>query len=314
MERYNGFLDLDKYFKNLHNNSWFTFLFQAKKYIKVYDRYRGQYWINLNNQEYFFKPTDNPYSELVAYRCAKYLEINATPYDLAVFTDKKGVISQNFRKENCSYISGCTVLNDFIKNPDNVAYLRLMGFRGRKKYLLSWKYINNLEVISQAIEYKYKDQNKNYKEAIYKMVVYFIFNILLCQNDGMAPNWELEENENKISLAPIYDNEMCFASKNKGINMSNLSTNFNDAKLSNEKKLDEFLTVSSKEFVELFLEKYESLSVDIFTKIIQSVENSIDNYIPSEVKENIMASFIENREKLEEVLNKHNLIRTRKKC
>jgi len=145
-------------------------------------------------------------------------------------------------------------------------------------------------------------------------VVYFIFNILLCQNDGMAPNWELEENENKISLAPIYDNEMCFASKNKGINMSNLSTNFNDAKLSNEKKLDEFLTVSSKEFVELFLEKYESLSVDIFTKIIQSVENSIDNYIPSEVKENIMASFIENREKLEEVLNKHNLIRTRKKC
>lgn len=144
------------------------------------------------------------------------------------------------------------------------------------------------------------------------LVNLFIFNILVMQNDGMPQNWELEESANGVNLTPIFDNEFCLMFNDMGNITSKLTTNYNDFAHNNYSILEEFLKISSAEYISLFLEKFNSLTLEVFIDLIKKIENKIGCNIPNIYKEAYVANFKKNRENIEEVINKMNLNNTRK--
>lgn len=303
MKRINGFLNIDGYFIKKYKKKYVEGL--VKKISSIH------YVITIDGEEYYFKKISNPYNELLAYEIARFLGLNAVSYDLAVFQNMFGVLSKDFKRKDCNYISGQELLFMYSRMPKNLNILSNMGleqtennnFPDNAPYSYN---INNLEVIWQAIEYRYQQLGiyVDMEKIMNDLVMYFIFNILTLQNDGMAQNWILEESKYGINLCPSFDNELCFQiNDDKKIPTGNLSTNFNDVGLGNYRILEEFLKVSSCEYIELFKEKFNMLSFENFLKLIQRVENKIECSLPNDVKEKYIRLFLMNRQNIERVLN-----------
>lgn len=299
MKRVNGFLNIDGYFIKNYKTKY------PKELISKIDD--NHYTINIDGTNCFFKKTKYPYTELIAYELATYLGIEATPYDLALFQNMYGVISKDFKKANCEYVSGQDILFKYARMAKNIKSLENMGlisneynqFPENAPYSYN---INNLEVIWQALDQRYNG-SEDIKSVMNQIVLYFIFNILSAQSDGMAQNWVLEESDT-VKMVPLFDNELCFKIDSKnGYPKLNLCTNFNDVGKGSYKILDEFLKVSSTEYIELFICKYKMLSLDSFLEILQRVEEKIECVIPEKIKKEYIDIFMLNMHNIETVLN-----------
>lgn len=297
MKRIDGFLDLDKHFNNT---------LKSVTNNVIDGDYAHQYWMIIDGEKYFFKITDNPYAELLAYEVANLLGIDATPYDLAIYRKQEGVISKSYRKENCRYISGRKILESYANAFSNQQIIREMGFN--KQYRITPSGINNLEIIWQAIEYRYNNLNIeiDIEQIMKDLINQFIVNVLISQTDGLPHNWELEEDldNKKVQVVAMFDNECSFSEK---IANSSFATNFNDAGKNNYDILEEFLNVSSKEFVGYFVEKFNALTIEKFMEIIHKVEIKIGAEIPEIYKNTYIEVFDFNRKQIEDVLNKKGL-------
>lgn len=291
MKRINGFLQLDDY---IDDNS-----------IGLVDENDTDCWLKIDNIEYFFKYTQHPYTELICSEIAKTLGIRTASYDLAMFRNYKGVISQSFRKKDCRYVSGTEILNGYLQRVRNIAFLKDMG--AKKNYFLNRflpRDINNLEIIWQAIEYRYNELgiNIDIEKIMNDLILLFIFNILALQNDGLPQNWELEESSNGVFLTPIFDNEYCLSFDDFGNVSSKLTTSFKDGGYSNYQILEEFLKISDNKTIILFLNKFEKLTEKSFLEIIESVEKHIKSEIPTDIKMNYINSFNKNRRLINAIL------------
>ena len=299
MKRANGFLNIDGYFIKKYKRKY------PEEFIKKIND--THYIIEIDGDKYYFKKTKYPYTELLAYEAASFLEIPAIEYDLAYFQSMHGVISKDYKKDDANYISGQDILFQYLKNMWELEKMGLMSNEyNRFSHNAPFSFnINNLEVIWQAIETRYKKLkiDIDIKSIMDNLILYFIFNILTLQCDGMSQNWVLEEKEEGVSLAPIFDNEMCFLLNEKlGLPNSNLSTNFNDIGRGNYKILEEFLKISSEEYVNLFQEKFNMLTIETFNRLINNVESKIESQIPMKIKEEYIKLFNFNRQNIEEVL------------
>lgn len=299
MKRVNGYLNIDGYFIKKYKRKY------PEELIKrINDTH---YIIDIDGEKYYFKKIKNPYTELVAYEVAVFLGIPATEYDLAYFQSMYGVISKDFQKENCHYVSGQDILFQYLKNIWDLEKMGLVSneynqFPDKAPFSFN---INNLEIIWQAIEYRYKRLNVeiDIKSIMDSLILYFTFNILTLQCDGMSQNWMLEESGDNVSLVPIFDNEKCFLLNEKlRVPNTNLATNFNDIGKGNYKILDEFLKISSEEYNRLFQEKFNMLTLEVFCGLLDKVETKINTPIPENIKKEYIKLFIYNRQNVEEVL------------
>lgn len=306
MNRINGFLNIDGYFIKKYKRKYVDGLIK-----KVSDIH---YVVTIDGEDYYFKKTKNFYNELLAYEVATFLGVNVVPYDLAVFQNMYGVISKDFKKKNCNYISGQELLFMYSRMPKSLNYLTNMGLKQTENNQFPdnapYSYnINNLEIIWQAIEHRYKKLGiyVDLEKIMNELVMYFIFNILVMQNDGASQNWVLEESEYGVNLCPFFDNAETFTiDEDKELPVSNLSTNFNDVGLGNYRILEEFLKVSDQAYIDLFKEKFESLTEEAFLQLIQRVENKIECSLKEDVKDKYLIMFRQNKEKIEEILNNLN--------
>lgn len=196
-----------------------------------------------NDKEYFYKYNENTalYNELVAEELAQDFGIDHVNYDLALFDNHQGYISESYKKDNVDYIFGSDLLYE------------CYGYMTENRNIEEF---NNLKSIWDALEYRYANNpNKNQiiSDLMNQIVNMFIFDIIICNYDRHSDNWEIIESDNEIKLAPIYDNE--------GI----LVTNDNNALVSMLleekvhgilwKAISDFQKVSSSEFTDLIKEK-----------------------------------------------------------
>ncbi|MBQ7031114.1 MAG: hypothetical protein IJN13_01925 [Bacilli bacterium] len=304
MKRINGFLNIDSYFiKNY-----------KKKYVNEFVKKVSDihYIITINGRNYYFKKLKNPYTELLAYEVAAFLGLKSVSYDLAIFQNMYGVISEDFKDKNFKYVSGQDILFEYSRSPRCMTYLENMGLEQTEvnDYPNNAPYsynINNLEIIWQAIEYKYKQLgiNIDIEKIMNELILIFIFNILVMQNDGMSQNWVLEESAYGVNVGLLYDNAEAFKfAEGKHSPQCNFSTNFNDVGLGTYAILEEFLKISDKVYVDLFKEKFNMLTEDVFLKLIQRVEYKIECSIPNEIKTYYLEMFRVNRENIKQVLSK----------
>ena len=287
MKRINGFLNLDSYFNAVHDTD---LIFES-------DYKKGHYWLIIEGEKYYFKPEENAYRELISYNVANKLDIPAVWYDLAVYNNQRGVISKNYCKENCKYIKGYDILDEYFEN--HFGDLIVMGFDptisvGHKRM----SKLNNLEVIKNALIERYKDKI-NVEELIYQFVLLFIFSILTIQKDKSPQNWDIEEGIDRVSLIPLMDNALSFTEPTDKVS---LAASIASSEYSFEECLKEFLMTSSSEEVQLFVDKFNVLTEDAFLDIISKVEIDINSAIPSREKNEIINNFIVNRNNIKKLL------------
>ena len=309
MKRINGFLNIDEYFEIIKKKNNFT-----DDDLEYYGYYKesgynyDHYWLLINGEKYYFKTSAYIYEEVIASECARFLGIDAVVYDLAEFKYLEGVISKSYRKEGYDYVSGDEILLEYLEDNDNIIKLKEMGYDQEKLIQLTRRYkiadsINTLEILWQVLEYRYPRNTEDIKRIMDNFVLIFILNILLSQTDGMPQNWEIEESIDGISLVPFFDGELMFKKLDVQIDSNcSLSVNFNDKNRSNYDILREFLKVSSQEFINLFIEKFNLLTIENFLSIIEQIERRIGTKIPTIDRQEIIDNFIENRERIAIIL------------
>lgn len=306
MERFNGYLDLTKYYQNLKTEK------QCDYYRLIVDGYIRQseyddrhYWLKINEEMYYFKPTIFPYQEIISYHIATMLGYNACFYDLATFSvtkDKiyKGVISKSYHKTGARYISGMKILEEYYKAYPDV--VNDMGLTNAWEGIYEGPYVvdmNNLEIIWQALEYRYADKKVNIEALMNDLVDRYILAILLRSYDFSSYNWELEEIDNAVSVCPLTDNELAFYNEKTTISFS---TSFKDSEKNVKESLKLFLTRSSEEFVDLFVKKFYEFDYEMLLKAIVLTENQVNTKIPEEEKKDIIANYLLNQKEVTEVL------------
>lgn len=288
MERVNGYLVIDGCKREVVNNE------------------KGQYFVYIDGEEYFYKPITYHYKELVAYYAAKMMGIDSCFYDLAVLDKEIGYISKSFRNKNARFILGEELLNNYlngerringrlIKNIDiiNDMGVRALGMNDSNDYVdvnyLGSDDLNNLEVIWQALEDRYKDKI-NISEVMEQFVLMYIFTIIFYDTDKHSGNWGMLENDNNVRLVPLFDNEFILNDCYSGVG---LSVNFKDYNFDIMDSLINFFKISSKDFYNLFVSKFEMVEGNI-ENIFELVEMQIRVKIPDYDKECMQMMFDDN--------------------
>lgn len=292
MKRTNGYIDLDSYYEDLDKKKLDTL-------IKPSDYSDEHFWLTIDEEDYYFKATNFPYNELVCYEIAKLLGMDALEYDLAKFKNFYGVISKNYKKPGYKYIPGYDILKKYYDhNKEIVEKMGLSKINWQEDYESPcYIHMNNLETIWTALEYSYPCFDIS--PSFLKIVNQFIFIILTAQEDKGSQNWEAEESENSIDIVNIFDNESAYLGYDCEVAMS---TNFDDACHKLMDVLKTFLNLSSQEFVNLFLEKYNLLSEEAFLNILDIVEVKTGVNIPESEKTRLISNFKNNRENIKIVL------------
>ena len=293
MERVNGFLKLDGC--------------RCKK-----SSYIGQYYVYIDGEEYYFKPTKSCYNEIVTYYILKFLGIDACSVDLATLNGRYGVISKSLRKEGVNLVSGNVILRSYLSN--SLRFIEKMGFDNRyyrslKLYYLNalsrpFKTINSLDIIWQALEYRYKDEI-NISEVMDQFVVMHLFDIIVNNVDRHEWNWMIEESDEGIRLAPLFDFDCCLKENYKvfemGVNFDDL---YYDGKImdSARDRLANFLDVSSYDYLYLFLNMFNKV-VNNFDIILSEVEEKIIRRIPVYVKKKMRDTLDKKSKQINELLD-----------
>ena len=294
MERVNGYLDLDKYYKELGNTKGLIFGIEDEL---------SQYWLTIEGEKYYFKESDHPLNEIVCYELAKIMGIPAVPYDLAIFKDNYGVISKSYIKENCEYIPGYEILKKYFR--DKLDILIEMGFDVEAAVINRYGgssspyhvQMNNLEIIWEALAYYFP--GKDVSKCMKKIVEQFIFAILTGQIDMSAHNWEVEVSVNGIEAVDNYDNEDSFCSL---ATESEIAVAMHKGKASLKYVLKDFLRISSKEYIDLFLEKYSLLTEENLIKVFNVVENDYKIEMSNSQKQRILECIRKNKIDIDDAL------------
>ena len=306
MKRLEGFLYIDEYQKEPAN---------------VHQKKTNLYWLYINGEEYYFKPSNNYYNELIGYHAATFLGIDACSCDLAILNGQKGIISKSLRKENTHLTSGYDILNEYVYSGlSNLYWIKKMMNQTDilKKWWFNDKYrdksdliangINDLENIWHALEYKYQDDKRfNIEKVMNQIVIMYIYSLLSYDTDKYATNWLIEENKTDIRLAPIYDNEDAFNYTKDKLNQKNRFSSSTTPETYDYNQLEAiniFLSISSSEFSNLFYNMYEKL-LDNFDKIIKNVEIQTGVSIPLTKKLTITNGFYKNMEQIRNHLEQY---------
>lgn len=306
MERVDGYLVID----------------ECKRVVS--DKNDEQYWVYIDDEEYYFKPTvfdlgnecvNFAYKELVGYQAAKFLGIDACYCDLAILNGEKGIISKSLRKNGVNLVSGNEILGDYIAC--NFDIVKDMGMGSElasqtEKYGLgdttryfSAMYINNLEMIWQALEYRYEDKI-NISSVMYQFVLMYMFTIIFGDADKHPGNWFIVEGKDEVKLAALFDNGNIFIGYEEGydidkINM-NFSTRFKDYEVNLVQTLKVFLETSGEEYFDLFINMSDKILMN-FDLILDMVQKQIQGEIPKDEKDKIIVAFNKNQEKINEVID-----------
>ena len=294
MERKNGFIKLD-----------------GCHYVR--SSYMGQYYVYIDGEEYYFKPTKACYNEIVTYHILKFLGIDACYVDLAVLNGKFGVISKSLRKDGVKLVSGNVILRSYLSSSLDV--IEKMGFDKRDYRYLKLYYlnsisncsrtINTLEIIWQALEDRYKDRI-NISEVMDQFVIMHLFDIIVNNADRHEWNWMIEESDTGIKLVPLFDFDCCLK---ENYNSFKMGVNFDDLyyggkiMTSARDRLSNFLEVSSYDYLYLFLSMYEKV-VNNFDMIITSVEDKINRKIPVYVKKKMKDTLDKKGKQINEFLDR----------
>ena len=300
IQRINGFINLDELFKSSK-----CALIDWEIDENMYEEYKGtniKYVFLYNNEKWIYKNLLTPfncYAELIAEELATCFSIPNAHYDLAISNEYgSGVITKNYKKTNANYLNGYNILANYIKD-----ILKVKGIYNLEEKIKSY---NSLQGIWASLEYRYinyPNKIEIVKSLMDQIVNIFIFDLLMANADRHELNWGIVEEQDKIYVQPLYDNEriLIFDSDIRLLPHIDNESSFNSEYESVVRKMVlEFITISGSEYLDWLKEKLFLINKENIEKIFSKVEIRINFSIPLEIKNDILIKF----EKITEIIDK----------
>lgn len=227
--------------------------------------------IMVEQELYYYKYVSsiaNTYNELIASEIAKQFGIKCADTDIGTIDSNIVILSKNFVM-NSKFIKMDDILKEVYDVEDSDLY-------------------NNIEDVSYALKKKY---NKDLKDDITKI---FLFDMLIANGDRHSQNYGILEKDNRVSLAPLFDNEEMLGSDYLFENIYSFGVNRQDYYgnlYANYSILEKFLSTTND--YDLFLEKKkEIINKENIENILRKVESKLNhNKIPSRLREKIKERF-----------------------
>lgn len=265
--------------------------------------YRNQYWVEIDGEEYYFKPTDDFYVELICYHAANFLGFDACYLDLAILNGEKGIISKSLKKEDVNLVSGTDILNQYLVASEDVVRDMRYKFKIYRNAFKGAQTINSLEMIWQALEFKYKDK-ANIEEIMHQIVKMYFLDIILNNWDRHGDNWMIEESVDGIRLAPLFDWNIALKEDFCRFEMGTSATDLrkdNFGKGAFQKMVYNFFEISSSEYFEMFINIFNKVN-DNFYDIVRHAEKQIRVKIPILPKLKLFLNFYKIKKCINEVI------------
>ena len=286
MKRTDGMLDLNACFdnKNYHELVTAGILKPLKNKIDNYkdDGKLSNFILFINGEMYYVKECAIWYAELIVNEFLKLIGIDCLDYDVATFDGEVYVLSKYYKKYDCEYISGDEILKDFYTDVDSQEYIDVINPSEQDRKRLEF-YLNNLESIWLALDYRYKN-HPDKEKIVYNLMMelkkrYFLKTFLLTDVDYHPGNWEIEEGE-EIKLSPVYDNAACLENDIFGLpfGCTPESTEYGIFK-----HLDAFFGISASEEIEYLDGFLEGVKPSLFDEAIRRVEEKYGLTIPGKM-------------------------------
>lgn len=245
--------------------------------------------LDINGETYYIKRPETEeklLGELVAVKLLDKINLPHVQYYLGKYFDDVVLISKSFKKSSCNYIQGLTILDDYnetVPEPKDISDL------------------NNLEDIWQALEYRYsKRKTPEQTLAIVsnlmeELTTLFSFDIVIGNTDRHQSNWVVEEGPDGINLATIYDNEYLLDAYLDSSHITTFSMTSSYEELcqavSPEQTIENYIKISSEEFINKLQQIKENLSVTTFTSALNEVEHDFNENIPPKIKDKLISSY-----------------------
>lgn len=262
------------------------------------------FFVNIHGIKIYFKEStkEGIVNELIIDSICKLFNKDVLEQDYGYITDKYnrkvyGLISNNYKDDNYSYISLDTILNDYyvyITN-NNINYEKIRIYE-----------LVNLETIWQALEYRYRNID-NSKEIVKKLmeelVSRLLIDILTGQNDRYEFNIEIKEKDSDIKLANIYGNEegLMYDKFDMGVTMDSLKYK-GDYMAS---LLNEFFNISESKYIDIFNLMLDKLNIDKFKLIVNDIKLQVkDLEIPDGYFNELISRYSKYYNEYKNIVNK----------
>ena len=262
------------------------------------------FFVNIHGIKIYFKEStkEGIVNELIIDSICKLFNKDVLEQDYGYITDKYnrkvyGLISNNYKDDNYSYISLDTILNDYyvyITN-NNINYEKIRIYE-----------LVNLETIWQALEYRYRNRD-NSKEIVKKLmeelVSRLLIDILTGQNDRYEFNIEIKEKDSDIKLANIYGNEegLMYDKFDMGVTMDSLKYK-GDYMTS---LLNEFFNISESKYIDIFNLMLDKLNIDKFKLIVNDIKLQVkDLEIPDGYFNELISRYSKYYNEYKNIVNK----------
>lgn len=237
---------------------------------------------NLGEDEFFFKYNKSMfdvYNELIAEEFAKDYGLECAHYDLGYFHGFRGVITKNFVKPGESFYCGCNLMEKVFNNDED-------------KLFNSVSY-NNLEFYKSVLD----------EEQFENLINIFLFDVLLGNCDRHENNIGFIKDEFGDRLSPIYDNEKILSDASIIHGFYRLSVNKEDDlknffldPLRYKNIFRKFILKYKRS--ELVREKLDIISKTNIEKVLDRVEERIEENIPDSKREKTKLLLLNNAEKI----------------
>ena len=253
-----------------------TMFYISKEYSIKDKGKREKFWF-ADNMFMFKKDkeeTFESYAELFACEIADILEIDHAHYYPINFKNQRGILTVNFLDHNEKLVEGKKIIEDFLVRKN----INIKDINDICKY-------NNLEYLPLIIkDYCVNNSLIMNDRIISDLKKLFAYDMMLLQTDRNPYNWGIivDENSNKIRLAPSYDNSNFMGmNKNKDENAKyNLLDYYSMPKVLLYDSKDSFFDKNSnilnkiddEELIEIFryfVSKLESINLDDIYIIIE---------------------------------------------
>lgn len=256
------------------------------KNIKSHNLYKNISF-EYNNKIYYYKRCKKffeLYNEIIAEEIAKDFDLNYVHYDLAIFNDDYGVISENFIKDNYKYYT----LEDIIKTYYNDDI-------DKHNNLIDIKKIFNLK------------GNENYNILFKEYLNIFIFDIIIGNMDRHLNNLIIEEiNNNKHFL--IFDNEEMLNNDSINYGIYSIGIDENDFHYCideynyEDNFILKFLIVFNDK--NIICDKLYILEKEYIINLLKKIENERNIKIDINLKKYLINKFEKNKKMIEKNINK----------
>lgn len=263
MIRNNGYLDLNNYYNEVAGTCEAETL--SKEYYITPSSYnKDHYYMDIEGEIFYFKDSNFGYRECMAHYIAEDMGLNSVFYDLAEFGVYRGVISSCFHKEGKEYYTGAEILDYYTEND----FKSIHDYTGRHYIKAPCAELNSLDIIWQALEFMFPECKSDIPKVMNDIVDMYMFKFLIGNSDALAYNFEIEKDENHLKFCPIFDNEYSFWPENGEFAMT---AEYGRPKYFMQ-NIRDFLSISSEEYVNRFLDFHSRFNEDYFYDIMNKVE------------------------------------------